>query len=157
MKCQEDGFTLVETLLTLFVVSLTVLIPILSIDRMIEHMQIDLFFREATANITRMQNHAILNGESTQIEFVNQDGNQYINFVIPHNRSHPASNKIEIDSPYYKLKTGKSNYTKYVKYHHTTGNISDIGTVHFETTTGNYKLTFWLGSGRFEISKTSEK
>src|SRR5690625_2782626 len=66
----EDGFTLLESLVVLMIASLFLLIPILSLQQATERVQIELFFRDLTSQITLMQNHAMLAGQPTKITFI---------------------------------------------------------------------------------------
>lgn len=143
---------LIETLLMLLVISSMTLIPILSIDKMIASAQIDTFFREVTSNITLMQNHAILNSERTDIRFIKSNEGDYIEFEVYGNKNHPVNRKMLVDSPYYEFGTEKY-FNFYFKKE--TGNISSSNKILFHTRNGYYHLTYWLGSGRFEIVPAS--
>lgn len=150
---KESGFTLIETLLTLFVASLLIFIPVLSIEKITESIEIDLFFRELSSNITLMQNHAILTGHKTVVEFVPRDN--LIRFR--EDRGSESSTHLK----YREIPLQEGLYEFYgddygeVAFNGYTGNIiSKNGwTTYIKTSKGLYKLVFWLGSGRFEIQK----
>lgn len=44
MKSKEDGFSLIEMVFILMIISILLLFPVLSVQRTIENTQIDLFF-----------------------------------------------------------------------------------------------------------------
>lgn len=151
----EAGFTLLETLLTLMIASILILLPLLSIDRVIESVQIDLFFRELTSNLTLMQNHAILVGDRTvanfspsenQIKFRVQDADRFSRHVL--------DSELYLEKGLYELH-GKDYHT--VEFLLDTGNVSikknDKWTTTFDTSKGQYQLVFQLGSGRFDVKK----
>lgn len=152
---EESGFTLMETLLTLFVASLLIFMPVLSIEKITERIQIDLFFRELTSNITLMQNQAILTGRKLVVEFVPKEN--LIRFT---------EDKMSVESvhlTYKEMPLKKDLYEFYgndygeVVFNGHTGNITSKNgwTTYIMTSQGLYKLVFWLGSGRFEIQKVS--
>lgn len=148
----EDGFTLVETLLVLFIVSCTFLIPVLAIDRMIEQTTVDLFFRELTGNITMAHTHAVVNGDPTKIEFF-KDGNfDHINFSVIQQPNHPLSKQMVLNRDYYYFHNRNQTIITFKRH---TGNISGSVNIRFGSVNGDYRLTYWLGSGRFEITRTS--
>lgn len=144
----ESGFTLIETLLVLLVTSLLILLPTLSIDKMVESLEIDLFFREMTSNITLMQNHAILAGKKTSVEFYPIENNELIRFKVANN--HPLNRTLYLYSPYYWF---NGSEPRTFDFKSDTGNISASNTIRFNTTQGMYKLTYLMGSGRFDIKK----
>lgn len=151
---QEDGFTLVETLITLFITSLFFLMPILAFDQVMENMQINLFFRELSSNITLMQNHAILSGKKTMVEFVPQANViRFKEHDVDGSSDHPINREIHLQEGIYELQS--SNYRQVI-FHGETGNIAVSNhkwrTV-FTTSNGSYELVFQLGSGRFDIRK----
>lgn len=154
MNNKEDGFTLVESLITLLITSLLIFLPILSIDRLIHSIEVDMFFRELSSNITLMQNHAILTGESTAIEFVPRTN--LIKFKAydgSYNSDHPLNRELLLDDSICKF---YGNETQIVYFKANTGNISvlyDRWRIKFETNKVLYELVFKIGSGRFDIRK----
>lgn len=149
-KMNEDGFTLIETVLTVFIISLTLLIPALSIDEMIENTQIEMFFRELTADITLMQNHTILTGEGTNIDFRRSNGVDRIRYSVRLQPDHPLNKTVVIDP---EIGGFRNAVPTLIEYNVSSGNISNFGTIDFVMSNGTYRLTFWLGSARFEIEK----
>ena len=149
----EGGFTLVETLLVLFIISCTFFIPVLTIDKMIEQTTVDLFFRELTGNLTMMQNHAVLNGEGTMVSFSNdkKNGAEFIDFSVRQQPNHPLNKQQVLKTDYYSFRN-KEPKDIYFKSH--SGNISECGNVRFGSVNGDYRLIFWLGSGRVEVTRT---
>lgn len=150
---REAGFTFIETLLTLFIVSLLMFVPILSIEKITESIQIDLFFRELSSTITMMQNHAILTGRNVVIEFLPREN--LIRFKedkVIVDSTHSTYREIILEEGLYEF--NGSGYGQVIFNGHT-GNITSVDgwTTHFKTSKGLYKLIFWLGSGRFEIQK----
>ncbi len=145
----EEGFTLLETLIVLLVSSLLLMVPTLSMSKMVERMEIDLFFRELTSNITLMQNHSILSGDRTKISFYVERRGDIIDFVAA-GTNHPLNRRMYLDSPHYRFKSPSSEY---FRFNGGTGNITKSDTVLFLTSQGEYKLTYLLGSGRFDIKE----
>lgn len=148
----EDGFTLVETLLVLFIVSCTFLIPVLAIDKMIEQTTVDLFFRELTGNITMAHTHAVVNGDPTKVEFRRRTDFDDVNFTVMQQPDHPLNKQLILNKDYYYFHNRNQTIITFKRY---TGNISGSVNIRFGSVNGDYRLTYWLGSGRFEITKTS--
>lgn len=154
IRTNEDGYTLIETLLVLFIVGCTFAIPVLAIDKMIVETKVDLFFRELTSNITMMQNHSVLNGERTSVRFFNDtnNGNEFVDFNVVLKPDHHLNKRQNLDLDYYHYRNKASKVIYFKGY---SGHISESSNVHFRTSTADYTLTFWLGSGRFEIRKST--
>lgn len=148
----EDGFTLLEVIIILLVSSLILLIPVLSITKMTASIQVELFFRDLTSQITLMQNHAILTKQPTRITFMPR--NDTINFRVidiesGNLKEHPINRDINLkNNPYYHL-AGTSNRDFIFKSE--SGNISHSNSIYFDTDLGQYRLVFQMGSGRIEI------
>ncbi len=153
MKTREAGFTLIESILLLMITASLLLVPMLSINKMIDSIQTDLFFRELTSNITLMQNHAILNGETTSVQFVPGAVDQ-VRFRVNNQTTHPLNRELKLENGLYELRGREYSTFSFAR---DTGNISQANTRAFRTTQGDYELTYWLGSGRFEITKTADK
>lgn len=145
-----EGFTLVETLITLFISSLLLFLPVLAVDDLVESREIDLFFRELNANIILMQNHAIIAGEHTRVEF--SPKTQTVNFRVLGQDNHPLNREMAV---------GKScQFTdqrfQTVHFKADTGNVWEMygsWRTQFKTKKGIYELVFKLGSGRFDLRK----
>jgi competence protein ComGD len=150
IKAKEEGFTLLESMLILLITASLILIPTLSIDRMVETVQVDMFFRELSSNITLMQNYSILHGEKTEVRFRPYESGHRIDFLVNFDASSPLNKTIYLDESLYYF-TEKSGSE--MIFNGDTGNISGGGTVFFNTVKGEYKLSYWLGSGRFAIDK----
>lgn len=144
----QEGFTLIETLIVLLVSSLLLLMPTLSLGRLIEDLEINLFFHELTSNLTLMQNQAIMGGHGTKVRFYGENEKDRISFEV--NSGHPLNRVMVLDKPYYRL---VENGVKDFRFKEGTGNITASSTVKIYTTQGEYKLTYLLGSGRFDIKK----
>lgn len=154
-KQKEAGFTLIETLVTIIVVSLLLLLPVLSIKNITEDIQVNLFFRELTSNITMMQNHAILTGEQMKVEFIPRENLICFNSKAGGNDSaHPLYREMHLQEGLYEFVGDEYAQVFFYEY---TGTISTRNgwTKLIDTPKGRYKVVFWLGSGRFEIQKVS--
>src|SRR5699024_4016362 len=150
MKMNEDGFTLIETLLVLMITSILLLFPVLSIQRVIESKQLDLYFRELTPKITQRQTHAILHNQTTDIKFNPQTNMVYFRIDEYTIQDNNLGETWENDSPYYDL---SRTDTKEFAFKKGTGNITKSNRIDINTTKGKYELVYLMGSGRFEIRK----
>jgi len=149
---KQAGFTLLESLLILIITAGLLLLPTLSIDQMTDSIQIDLFFRELTAKMTMMHNHTLLHNEGTSVQFA--PSNELIRFRVAGDSTHPLNTEISLADKPYSLE--RIDYHAF-SFKAVTGNISRSDSIHFNTTEGNYRLTYLLGSGRFYVQKTSNE
>lgn len=154
----EEGFTLVELLIVLLIVSFLTFLPALSIQQTIERTAVDMFFRELSSQITLMQNHAILAGERTAVEFAPNAKVIRFKVIGSNNSSHqPLNREISLaDGPCQFSEPGYQT----VYFKKDTGNISMVNNsrwrIKFKTELGAYEIVFKLGSGRFDIRKIPE-
>jgi competence protein ComGD len=136
----------------LLISSFILLIPVLSIERVTESVQIEMFFRDLTSQISLMQNHAMLASQPTRISFKPQSNT--INFRVINTENnelqyHPVNRDIDLKgNPYYRL-GGTSNRDFIFKTE--TGHITNSNSIYFDTNRGRYRLVFQIGSGRIEI------
>lgn len=150
ISSKENGFTLMETLLVLIIISSLLLFPVLSIQHVTETIQIDLFFRELTSKITKMQAYAILHDQTTDVEFYPQNNVIRFRIVDVNAQNNSLQDTWELDNPYYHL-SGTS--IKEFAFKKGTGNITKSDRIYIHTTQGEYELVYLMGSGRFEIRK----
>lgn len=154
MKHASDhGFTLLETLITLLIVSMLFAFPVLSIQQMLEKIEVELFFRELSANITMMQNHAILTGERTQVIILPTQ--QTIRFRLGANMN-TRREIVEIDLPedVTRFNGTRQSVYSFARYSGNVHNSNEASwTTTFNTVKGDYELVFMIGSGRHEIRK----
>ena len=153
MREQEEGFTLVETLITLLISSFLIFLPTLSMSEMTRSIETDLFFRELSSQITMMQNHAILMNETTRVEFSPRQN--VIRFKINNGfgEAHPLNREISLED--YTCEFLSSNL-QVIEFKRKSGNIAVLAgnwRIKFTTDIGTYELVFKLGSGRFDIRK----
>src|SRR5699024_9520699 len=148
LKVEENGFTLLETLLVLIITSSLLLFPVLSIKNVTETIQIDLFFRELTSKITNMQAHAILHDKTTDIQFYPENNTIYFRVMDAEKQDEYLKKTWKLNNPYYRL-SGTS--IKEFSFKKGTGNITKSDRIYIHTTQGEYELVYLMGSGRFEI------
>lgn len=148
MKENEDGFTLLEILLVLMIVSMLVLFPVIKMKDTIETIQIDLFFRELTAKITQYQTHAMLSGQDVEIRFMPITQEIYFSRREEGTVTLLEEEIWKLDSLYYEITKGPAKRIGFKEY---TGNITNAGFIPFKTVEGRYRLYHQMGSGRFDI------
>jgi len=142
----HEGFTLLETVVVLLLVSILVGFPILSVQKAQESIRINLFIEDLSSGITLIQNHAVMNGETTIFE-VNPTSN-VLNFRVYGVNSHPFN--YTISPPKEVSLTGGSKRYMFNSY---SGNIGKYETFSINTTEGVYNFVFQMGSGRFYVRK----
>lgn len=142
MLKKENGFSLVETLLVLSLVSFILSIPILHFNRMKIESETQLFFESLESSITLIQSHAILNNEWTVIEV--SPSSKQINFRVAGDREHPINHRLYLPET-MSLASGSVVYNFYSE----TGNQTQLKKLRFYTAKGEVEFGFLFGSGRF--------
>lgn len=152
-KNSQGGFTLLETLLTLIIVGLLFSLPVISLEKAVEKVQVDLFFREFSANVTLVQNHALLTGERTEVQFA--PDNELIRFrVIDGTNQHMLNRTMKTEKGLYEFKGSRGQSYTFFRQPGQIQSLTDGSwRTNIETKFGLYEIVFWLGSGRFEIRK----
>lgn len=152
---KNEGFTIVESLITLFIISIFLFIPIISVNKITEKIQVNLVFKELETSISLMQNHALLTGQRSAVHVLpSQNALQFRIYDGTPYGEHLLEHQIRFDEDIVKIK--KIN-TASVYFIGNTGDITvndgSAWTTPFSTAKGDYDLVFQLGSGRFEIRK----
>ena len=144
---QDKGFTLIEVLLVLSVVSLLATVPVMQFTQLKKETETQLFFEQLRSSITLIQSEAILNHQWTSMEVY--PSNRLILFEVEgaENTSHPANHVLHLPESISLL--GKS---KVYSFSAGSGNLGNINELNFETIHGRKTLSFKMGSGRFEIN-----
>lgn len=144
----EEGFTLLEAVVVLFLVSLLVGFPILSVQKAEESIKVQLFIEEFSSKITLLQTHAIMNGEPTSFEV--KPGSNVVNFrVYGYDRnSHPLNHRWSLPE-----EVNFFGGSKRIIFKAHSGNVGDYGSFRLNTVSGQYNFVFQMGSGRFDVRK----
>ena len=141
---KSEGFTLIETVLVLSVVSLILSIPFVHFNKLRVESETQLFFESLGSSITLVQTYAILNQEWTVMDV--RPGSRDISFRVVNDRNHPIAHKLPLPES-LSLPGGAREF----RFSSNTGNQSDILQVPFETTKGKVNFKFKFGKGRFTI------
>lgn len=146
----EEGFTLIEMMITSFIILLLLSFPVLSFKSVQEKLEVQLFMEELASGMTLMQNQAILTEELTQVEVTPSLGE--IRFLVRGNRHHELNHSLFVPSSV----TIPGSGVRRINYSRGSGNINDFAPLHFDTPHGRYTVSFSIGSGRFEIKIPNE-
>ncbi|WP_080146834.1 competence type IV pilus minor pilin ComGD [Marinilactibacillus piezotolerans] len=142
----SEGFTLIETLLVLALISIMMLLPIIPYDHLKTTMEEDLFFEDVAASITRIQHHAVLNGETTVLTVRPQARD--LSFRVIGQLESELNQTIELPE-HMDILGGAKVY----RFRGFSGNQGNLNIVRFKTKNGFIVLKFKLGSGRFELAE----
>lgn len=136
------GFTLIEVLLVLFIFLLITSIVFQVTVTLSEKRAIDQFFNQLMMDIHEMQARAKGNGETIFIQFDN--GNHYKATSV-------SSGEIilEKDFPHNIQLDIYSNLKRFII--NSKGEVSDFGTVRFNTPSGNKNLIIYIKEGRMRL------
>lgn len=136
-----EGFTLLESVIVLMVLSIILFLPALSFEGARTRIETDAFFKELAASITLVQNQAVLENKQTSVTITSQ-----------HIYFESSDARKVLDYPehiHYQEPTFKVHFSP------GTGNINQFKHPIFQSPYGEFKLGFQLGSGRFEIKKVN--
>ncbi len=141
----QNGFTLVESILVVSIVSIMSLVLIASIVPIYNQKIIDTFLHQFEKDIMYAQQYALVNEEPI-----------YIVFVPTENRYTIEKNNVSV--PLVKRNYNKeisivaTNFSNRITYNHN-GSIQRGGTIYISYQSQTYKVVFYLGKGRFSIQK----
>lgn len=145
MKCflkKQQGFTLLEALLTLFVVCALVLLPIVNFQRSTARLEATNFINKLQSELYYLQNYAMLKGSPTQ--FIIYPSMRRVRCVT-------AEARYDIEFPPAIERIGHA--VKHYKFEPHTGNLGNFDRFEVKTTEDRYYFKFQLGSGRFNVEK----
>lgn len=146
-EAKDEGFTLIETLLVLSVLSLIlVMVPAIRFDYLTEKSETSLFFNSLQSSVTLVQNYSVLNDEWTVVRFFPEQG--LISFRVAGKTNHPVEHRIELPDHVQIL-----NNNVEFRFKNESGNIGQYETIRFKTPEGIVEYVFQLGSGRFVVKQ----
>lgn len=138
-----EGFTFIELLLVLSIITLLIVFPIIQVRKIEEEQKLILFLQMLQNDIFLAQRNAAVHQLPTRIIFSNGC------YVIEDNLLNPPILKRTYDSEliitYITLKAP-------LRFNQD-GNISSSGTITIKYKNSKYIVTFYLGSGRFTYVK----
>ncbi|EXJ22776.1 hypothetical protein ADIAL_1798 [Alkalibacterium sp. AK22] len=146
MLKQEDGMTMIESLLVLSLVSVIISMPVAHFKRLSKRTETELFIEAMSASLTLVQNYAVLNDEWTVVEF--KPSHKEVSFRVVGRRGHPIEHTLVLPDHLQMLNNGME-----FRFSRKSGNIGTYGPVRFRTPEGMIEFAFQMGSGRFEIRK----
>lgn len=142
----DDGFTLIEVLLVLSLVSLLATFPVMHFAQLKKETETQLFFESLRSGITLIQTEAVVNDHWTIMEV--RPGNRLIRFrvITEENAVHPADQTLYLPDSLSLIGT-----TKDYSFSKSSGNLGNINELSFSTIHGRASVSFQMGSGRFVI------
>lgn len=146
---REEGFTLIELSIVLFIFSLVSLFSITSIQRTQRNLELNLFLEEISSSLTLVQTHAILNEETTFVEIL--PTSREFRFRVRGNHNHEISHTVFLPET-VSLYGGARDFD----FKRGSGNVTKFSTIRLKTHKGDYGIVFQIGSGRFDIKKMDE-
>jgi len=143
---KDDGFTLIEVLLVLSLVSLLATFPVMHFVQLKKETETQLFFEALRSGITLIQTEAVVNDHWTIMEV--RPGNRLIRFrvITEENAVHPADQTLYLPDSLSLIGT-----TKDYSFSKSSGNLGNINELSFSTIHGRVSVSFQMGSGRFVI------
>lgn len=141
----QKGFTLLESLLVLFIVSTMSLVLITNIAPIYHKKVIETFLNQFEKDMLYAQQYALVNEELVFVLFKSEQNLYKI-----------ESNEQEVDlltrNYHPKIKIEGATLTNKITYI-SNGSIQKSGTMFISYKDSTYKVIFYLGKGRFNIEK----
>lgn len=137
------GFTLIESLIVLFVCSIFILLPTLAINKWREVLEVEQFLSSFEKKMLFTQQMAVLNTLDTRIVFL--EHSQQIDFLVPKNEQ--IIKKIIVEIP----ASLKAEGPKEIVFKNGSGNNGRLSKFSFYWTEKDQliEFQFQLGSGRY--------
>ncbi|MER2063316.1 MAG: competence type IV pilus minor pilin ComGD [Alkalibacterium sp.] len=144
----DEGFTLIESLLVLSVVSLLAAFPVMHFTQIKKETETQMFFEALRSGITLIQTEAVVNDHWTNMEV--RPANRLIRFRVTRkeNSEHPANHIL-----YLPESVSLYGTTKEYTFSKSSGNLGNINELNFNTIHGRVTVSFQMGSGRFVIKQ----
>lgn len=146
MLKQEEGITIIESLLVLSLVSVFISLPVIQFSRLSQKAETEVFIEAFNSSLTLAQNYAVLNDEWTAVDLKPAHGE--ITFRVVGKRNHPIEHTLKLPEHIQLLNSGTE-----FRFSRKSGNMGSYGPVRFRTPEGVVEFAFQMGSGRFEIRK----
>lgn len=143
---KNDGFTLIEVVLVLSIVSLLATFPVMHFAQLKKETETQLFFEALRSGITLIQTEAVINDHWTNMEV--RPTNRLIRFRVTgkENSDHPANHILYLPESISLYGTSKE-----YQFSRSSGNLGNINELNFNTIHGRVTVSFQMGSGRFVI------
>lgn len=147
MKSPDDqGFTLIETLIVLFLISLLTSLPYYHSKQSSISIEEDIFFSSVEAEMNKMQLYAITSGQKTQVTF----SSKAVFFSIPSYPEHPYNSRLDYPETVSKIQKEAFLFS-FLPY---TGRTNKFGNINFKLSKGDLSIVFQISNGRYRIQKT---
>ena len=143
LKTEKNGFTLIESILVLFIVSIMSFVFIANVVPIYNKKVIETFLHQFEKDMMYAQQYALVNKEPTAILFVPTE-NRY---TISENKITLPLVKREYNN---EITIQATNFSNRIVFNGN-GSIQKSGTIHITYKTQTYKVVYYLGKGRFNI------
>ncbi|MGM7681546.1 competence type IV pilus minor pilin ComGD [Cytobacillus sp. Hm23] len=141
----ERGYTLIEVMIVLAIVSIMASVSVLQINPLIEKRKVAHFFAQLENDIFYAQIYALSNQKSITLLFSNQDSTYY---VLSNGMSSPIMQR-SFDKG-FNIEKGTLGLSISFR---SNGAISQAGTLIVNHHDKKYKVVFLLGKGRFYVQE----
>ncbi|MGM0874244.1 MAG: competence type IV pilus minor pilin ComGD [Bacillota bacterium] len=141
----KNGFTLLESMIVLSIVSIMSLVLITNIVPIYHKKVIETFLNQFEKDVLHAQQYAIVNEKLVYVLFL-ADQNQY---MIEANE---PEGPLLIRNYHSQVNLEEATLTNRVTFN-SNGSIQKSGTMFISYKNSTYKVVFYLGKGRFNIEK----
>lgn len=146
-RMNNKGFSLLESLLVLFILSLLLLIPPTVSSSYKNRIQEELFLYEVKKQISFMQNYAVVTGDLTSFRtFPEYDK---INFRLTYDRQHPYSRDVYLPETVSLEPPGRL-YT----FQRKTGYNTELERITFNFEKEKVEIVFQMGGGKYYVERS---
>lgn len=139
----KNGFTLIEMLFTLAILSILILLFVPSFNKTVQNQQVNQFLHVLQSDVLYMQN--LSTGNKSDIRMIFNENHYVVTNYL--------SNDIFIERQYPNDVTIQTRTINYVSFNDK-GTIRYPGTIQIKSRHKNYRVIFPLGKGRFYIDES---
>lgn len=139
---KQRGFTLIETLIVLFIFIAVTGIVMVSFQSVRVEKQTQYFFEQLQKDLYLSQEYALAHHKEVDLTFLPME-NRY---------SVRSGSIVLFTRPYDPKMNIKSNFGMTVQFN-PNGNIAKFGTLTVSSPSGGFKVVFHIGKGRFYVEK----
>lgn len=144
-KNKQTGFTLIEILIVLTILSTITSLSLLQLKPVIEAKKIQSFFETLETDLLYAQNYAMSHSETVYVYFIDKEFHYKLTVGSARDEVLRRNYTNHITIPYTNLTPGIVYLSN--------GNLSKSGNIIFDYKGDVYKVTFLLGKGRFYVTK----
>jgi competence protein ComGD len=145
---KNSGFTLLESLIVMFCISVFFLVPLIMIKNWKEQLEVTMFLNKLERGIEKTHQSAIIESHGTSINQKRNSSEIIFNYW---NHQKQMSDYLKVEYPFV-LKTNET-----IDFKNTTGNISKLQVIKLRDELNKKEITYKFQIGSGKVIKSEKK